>query len=47
MEGPVATAEPRIRPVVVTVPHDERREPFVEILAPVRAPSAWSPPSSS
>jgi len=34
VERPVATAEPRIRPVVVTVPHDERREPFLEILAP-------------
>jgi hypothetical protein len=36
VEGAVATAETRSRsrPVVVTVPHDERREPFVEILAP-------------
>jgi hypothetical protein len=33
-ERSVATAETRNRPVVVTVPHDERREPFVEILAP-------------
>jgi hypothetical protein len=33
-EGPVVAAQPRSRPVVVTVPHDERREPFVEILAP-------------
>jgi hypothetical protein len=29
--GGTATAAPRGRPVVVTVPHDERREPFVEI----------------
>jgi hypothetical protein len=29
--GSVATAETRSRSVVVTVPHDERREPFVEI----------------
>jgi hypothetical protein len=36
VQGPVATVETRTRsrPVVVTVPHDERREPFVEILAP-------------
>jgi hypothetical protein len=32
--GAVATAETRSRPVVVTVPHDERREPFIEICAP-------------
>jgi hypothetical protein len=32
--GSIATAETRNRPVVVTVPHDERREPFVEIRAP-------------
>jgi hypothetical protein len=34
--GPVAIAPTgnRSRPVVVTVPHDERREPLVEILAP-------------
>src|SRR5205823_2593312 len=31
-EGGVAVADPpRARPVVVHVPHDERREPFVEI----------------
>jgi hypothetical protein len=29
---PAATAGARSQPVVVTVPHDERREPFVEIL---------------
>jgi hypothetical protein len=32
--GAVATAGTRSRPVVVTVPHDERREPFVEIRTP-------------
>jgi hypothetical protein len=32
--GLVATAGTRSRSVLVTVPHDERREPFVEILAP-------------
>jgi hypothetical protein len=32
--GPVAPAPPRGWPVVVTVPHDERREPFIEIRAP-------------
>jgi hypothetical protein len=26
-----AVAEPRTKPIVVTVPHDERREPFLEI----------------
>lgn len=31
---PVAVAETSPRPVVVTVPHDERREPFVEIRVP-------------
>ena len=30
-DGAVAVVEPRGRPVVVTVPHDERREPRVEI----------------
>jgi hypothetical protein len=32
--GAVVTAGTRSRPVVVTVPHDERREPFVEIRTP-------------
>jgi hypothetical protein len=31
--GPTAVAEPRSHPVIVTVPHDERRETFVEIRA--------------
>ena len=33
-DGTVATAGTRSRPVVVTVPHDERREPLVEIFTP-------------
>jgi hypothetical protein len=27
----VAVAEPRTKPIIVTVPHDERREPYLEI----------------
>jgi hypothetical protein len=36
--GPVVTAasRSRSRSVLVTVPHDERREPYVEILCPGR-----------
>jgi hypothetical protein len=32
-DTPIATAvaEPRTKPIVVTVPHDERREPYLEI----------------